>query len=339
MWRIGPKPRTPLARPLPARECRTASKWNADALHCIMTSRAALRRRTLRGNMDRPAPTKSAALALARYILRLTGAIWNAMDRRHVGLLSAGVAFYAMFAIFPGMAATIAIWGFFADPVAMRDFLEQIHGVIPDAAFDLIETQLDALLASSRTLGWTTVLSFGIALYSVHNAVAALVSGLNAIQGRKHRPGLLRLLWSGLLTAAVVALVLFALAVVVVVPIILNVLRLGEWGAFVRVILPWVVMFAVLFGVLSLFYRWGPTSRDRRLRHSWLSPGAFAAALLWVAASIAFSVYLANFGAYNRIYGSIGAVIALLTWLYISAYVVLFGAVLNEERVRLARSQ
>lgn len=279
-------------------------------------------------------------LAFARDTIRMALAIWDAMDQRHVGLLSAGIAFYAMFAIFPGMAATIAIWGFFADPVVMRDYLDQIHGVIPDAAFGLIEAQLDSLLAASRrTLGWTTVLSIAIALYSVRSAVAALVSGLNAMHLRAHRPGLMRLLWSMVLTAAVVALVLAALAVVVMVPLVLNFLHLGEKGAFILVYLPWAVMFVVLFVVLGLFYRWGPTSESRLHRQSWLSAGAFVAALLWVAASIAFSVYLAYFGVYNRIYGSIGAVIALLMWLYISAYVTLFGAVLNEERARLDRAQ
>ncbi|MFN6953047.1 MAG: YihY/virulence factor BrkB family protein [Albidovulum sp.] len=279
-------------------------------------------------------------MSLATYFLKLAVAVWEAMDQRHMGLLAAGVAFYAMFALFPGMAATIAIWGFFADPVVMRDYLDQIHGVIPDAAFGILESQLDSLLASNtRTLGWTTLLSFSVAIYSVHSAVAALVSGLNAMHDRGHRPGLLRLLWSVMLTAAVVALVLGALAVVVTVPVALNFLHVDYLGSFVLFYLPWVVMFAVLYVVLGLFYRWGPTSESRSHRHSWVSPGAFVAALLWVAASIAFSVYLAYFGAYNRLYGSIGAVIALLMWLYISAYIVLFGAVLNEERARLLRTQ
>ncbi len=293
-----------------------------------------------RANMQAQGRAENADVAPATYIVRLMLAIWNAMDQRHVGLLSAGVAFYAMFAIFPGMAATIAIWGFFANPQVMRDYLDQIHGVIPGAAFGLIEAQLDTLLAASgRTLGWTTAVSIAVALYSVHSAVAALVSGLNAMQARAHRPGLMRLLWSVVLTAAVVALVLAALGVVVMVPLVLNFLHVGEGGAFILVYLPWVVMFAVLFVVLGLFYRWGPTSESRRHRQSWLSPGAFVAALLWVAASILFSVYLAYFGTYNRIYGSIGAVVALLMWLYISAYIVLFGAVLNEERARIGRSQ
>lgn len=272
------------------------------------------------------------------YLLRLATAVWNAMDERNLGLIAAGVAFYTMFAIFPGMAATIAIWGFFADPAVMIDYLDQIHGVIPDAAYGVIEAELKMLLATTTsTLGWTTALSLAVALYSVHNAVAALVTGLNAIHARRHRPGLLRIAGSILLTLALIALMLLALSVVVITPILLNFLTLGPAEGFILRYLPWVVMFLVLMIVLGLFYRWGPNMEDGR--HSWLTPGAVLAALLWAAASMAFSAYLANFGSYSRIYGSIGAVIALLMWLYISAYIVLFGAVLNAERERLARAQ
>ena len=271
---------------------------------------------------------------------RLAMQVWNAMDERHMGLIAAGVAFYTMFAIFPGMAATIAIWGVFGDPSVMHDYLEQIHGVIPDAAYGVLKDQLDALIAANTgSIGWTTYASLGVALYSVHGAVASLVNGLNAIHARGHRVGMLRVAASLLLTLAVLGLGLAALATVVFVPLILNFMHLGHYGAFVLVYLPWVVLFLALFILLGLFYRWGPTSESRDLRHSWASPGAFVAALLWIAASIAFSVYLTYFGAYNRIYGSIGAIIALLTWLYISAYILLFGAVLNAERARMRQPQ
>lgn len=272
------------------------------------------------------------------YLLRLVTAVWNAMDERNLGLIAAGVAFYTMFAIFPGMAATIAIWGFFANPVVMMDYLDQIHGVIPDAAYGVIEKQLATLLATTTsTLGWTTALSLAVALYSVHNGVAALVTGLNAIHARRKRQGFTRIVGSMLLTVTLIGLILSALLVVVVTPILLNFLTLGPAEDFILRYLPWVVMFLVLMIVLGLFYRWGPNMEDER--HSWLTPGAVLAALLWAGASMAFSAYLTNFGSYNRIYGSIGAVIALLMWLYISAYIVLFGAVLNAERDRLSRAQ
>ena len=147
----------------------------------------------------------------------------------------------------------------------------------------------------------------------------------------------MRIVGSVLLTLTLIALVLAALGVVVLVPVVLNFFTLGWAGILILQYLPWTVMFLVLMLVLGLFYRWGPNSDGDR--HSWLTPGAVLAALLWVAASMAFSFYLANFGSYNRIYGSIGTVIALLMWLYISAYIVLLGAVVNAENARLSRVQ
>lgn len=272
-----------------------------------------------------------------KFMASLIRSVWHASDDRHLGLIAAGVAFYAMLAIFPGMAATIAIWGFFADPVVMRDYLAQIHGLIPDAAYGIIEAQLSALLAAnSSTLGWTTAVSLAVALYSVHSGVSALIAGLNAIHASRRRSGIMRIVGSILLTLALMGLFLTALTTVVILPIALNFLPLGPLAGYILGILPWTVMFVVVLVVLGLFYRWGP---NMDARHAWITPGAVLAALLWAVASMAFSVYLANFGAYNRVYGSIGAVIALLMWLYISAYIVLLGAAINAERARLIRDQ
>lgn len=273
----------------------------------------------------------------SKFMASLARSVWHASDDRHLGLIAAGVAFYTMLAIFPGMAATIAIWGFFADPVVMRDYLAQIHDLIPDAAYGIIEAQLNALLATNTsTLGWTTAASLAVALYSVHSGVSALISGLNAIHARRRRRGIMRLVGSVLLTLALMGLFLTALATVVILPIALNFLPLGPAAGYILNILPWTVMFVVVLVVLGLFYRWGP---NMDARHSWITPGAVLAALLWAGASMAFSVYLANFGAYNQVYGSIGAAIALLMWLYISAYIVLLGAAINAERARLIRDQ
>jgi membrane protein len=267
----------------------------------------------------------------------LANAVWNAMDQRHVGLIAAGVAFYSMFAIFPGMAATIALWGIFSDPAVMQDYLSKVHGLIPDAAFSLIETQLTALIAAhSGGWHWATILPLAIALYSVHSAVSALISGLNAVQVRSHRVGIMRLIGSLALTIALLAVFLMALAVVVAVPLLLSFLPLGTAAALILRFLPWIVLIVVVNATLGLFYRFGATAAEKR--HGWVSTGSIIAAVLWATVSFAFSLYLENFGSYNRIYGAIGAVIALMTWLYLSAYIVLFGAVLNAELARLRRS-
>lgn len=271
------------------------------------------------------------------FLADLVRSVWHATDDRHLSLIAAGVAFYAMLALFPAMAATIAIWGLFADPTVMRDYLFSIHEVMPDAAYEIIEIQLETLLAANTgTLGWATVLSLALALYSVHSGVSALISGLNAIHASRRREGLARHLGSLALTLVLIAMFLSALVLVVIVPIALNFIPYDPVSGVLLRILPWAVMFLVVMIVLGLFYRWGPNMPSR---HGWVTPGAVLAALLWAGASMAFSTYLANFGAYNRLYGSIGAVVALMMWLYISAYIVLLGAAVNAERARLLKDQ
>lgn len=241
-----------------------------------------------------------------------------------------------MFAIFPGMAATIALWGMFADPGVVQDYLAKVHGLIPDEAFRLIETQLRALIRAHATgWHWATILPLGVALYSVHSAVSALISSLNAVQVRRHRAGVKRVFGSLALTLALLVVILVALATVVAIPIVLQLFPIGTAESVILRVLPWAVLILVVNLTLGLFYRFGATVEVER--HSWVSTGSIVAALLWALVSFAFSLYLENFGSYNRIYGSIGAVIALMTWLYLSAYIVLLGAVLNAELARFAR--
>lgn len=278
-------------------------------------------------------------LGLLRWTLKLLGGVWRATDERHIGVIAAGCAFYGLFAVFPGMAATIAIWGLFADPGVIQSYLDAIHGVIPDAAYAVLDAQLIALLsARPAVLGWTTGASLLLALYSIHAGMAALISALNAINGHRPRGAMRRMAGSVGMTVAILGLAICALATVLLVPVALNFLHMGRAEGMILKILPWAVLILVLFIFLGMIYRWGP-NMDDGARFSWMTPGAVLAVILWALSSIGFSIYLGNFGSYNRIYGSIGAVIALLMWFYISAYIVLLGAVLNAEHARLRRFQ
>jgi len=255
------------------------------------------------------------------------------MDDRHIGLIAAGVAFYAMLAVFPGMVVVIAIWGSFSDPAYLRDYLSYLAEFMPPDALHLIEIELTrALTASPSTLSWTTLVSLAVGLWSAWSAVQALVDGLNAVHAHEHRPGIMRYVAAVVLTFALIGLLLSALAAMVVVPTVINFVPLGRAETWILKALPTTVLFVGIIVFLGMFYRWGPNHDEKP---SWITPGAFVSALLWALASIAFSVYIAYFGTYNRIYGSIGAAIALLMWFYISAYIVLFGGVLNAEIVRL----
>jgi membrane protein len=268
----------------------------------------------------------------------LLHAVWVATGDRHLSLIAAGVAFYSMLAVFPGMAALIALWSVFADPAVIDAYLAAIRDLIPPAVFAVIEGQLLALLnASGSTSGWTTAVSLSVALYSVHSGVDALVTGLHAAHDQKPRPILLRLLGTIALTVGLFALLFAALATVVVVPIVLSLVTLGPAEGWILTLLPWFVLVMAVMTALTAFYRFGTSATDGRAAH--ILPGAVLAAVAWASGSALFSLYLAHFANYNRVYGSIGAVIALLVWLYMSAYTVLFGAIVNAELGRGRRGQ
>jgi membrane protein len=269
-----------------------------------------------------------------RNLRRLTIAVWDAMDDRHIGLIAAGVAFYAMLAVFPGLAVLIAVWGWFSDPNLMGAYTGIIEEFVPADALALIEAELHRLvLASSSSLGWATLVSLGVGLWSAWSAVMALIDALNAVHAHAHRPGLMRYAFPVLMTVGLIGLLLSALSVMVLVPTVLVLVPLGPAAAWLLKALPTAVLLTGVLAFLGLFYRWGP---NHRVRPSWITPGSILAAVLWGLVSVAFSIYLANFGTYNRIYGSIGAVVAMVMWFYISAYIILLGGIINAELTRIA---
>ncbi|MEP3344993.1 MAG: YihY/virulence factor BrkB family protein [Litoreibacter sp.] len=256
----------------------------------------------------------------------------SVMDARNLSLISAGVAFYAMLAIFPALAALIAFWGVFSDPVLIDDQITLLQRFIPADAFRLFEAQVDALIqANDSTLGYTTLISLGAALWSTRAGVSALIRGLNAVYSAPQRTGFKRAVAALILTVCLIAMSLVALAGIVIFPISLALLPLGELTENTFETWRWVVVTTTVIMGLGLIYRFGPNHNAEHLKAGWISIGALVALVIWGGASWAFSLYLANFGKYNEVYGSIGAVVALLMWFYISAWVVLFGATLNCE--------
>ena len=254
--------------------------------------------------------------------------VWEIAGEKHLGLVAAGVAFFGIFGIFPGIAAIIAIFGLLADPVVISEQLVLLDEIIPPDAYRLLSTQINRLvLAPPDTLGWATVVSITIALWSCRAGVGGLIGGLNAIAGQRQRHGVMQVLIAFALTIALVALAIVALFLVVILPIVLAFFPVAASTAWLVEGARWLIALGVLLVGLSLLYRFGPARIGGRGR--WLTVGAFAAVVVWVIASAALSYYLTNFGSYNEVYGSIGAVIGLLLWLYVSAYLILLGAALN----------
>ena len=272
----------------------------------------------------------ASGMTTLKTVWRVLYAVWTTAGEKHLGLIAAGVAFFGMFGIFPGIAAVIAIFGLLADPVVISEQLALMDEIIPADAYRLLSSQIDRLvLAPPEKLGWATLLSIGLALWSCRAGVGGLIGGVNAIAGQRQRNGILQMLIAFALTIALVSLAIIALTAVVILPIVLAFVPIAASTAWFVEGARWLIALGVLMTGLSLLYRFGPARIGPRGR--WMTVGAFVVVVLWVGASFGLSFYLTNFASYNEVYGSIGAVIGLLLWLYVTAYLILLGAALNVQ--------
>lgn len=262
---------------------------------------------------------------------RSLGRVFGGIDRLNIGLISAGVAFYALLSLFPAVTAMVAIWGFAGDPSKLLSQFDVARQFMPEEAYLLVQEQITALIvADNTTLQWTTVISLTLSIWSAKNATAALIRGLNSIYREDHRKNPLKRYGVAVaLTIVMIAAALVAFALVIALPVALAFLNLGIKVEMFVSAAKWAILMGVVLLCFGLLYRYGPNRRGATV--SWLSPGALFALATWAAGSIAFSTYLRNFGSFNEVYGSLGALVALLFWFYISAYVVLIGALINAE--------
>ncbi len=271
-----------------------------------------------------PIPPKFVAAALRLY---------RRAEQAELDLISAGVAFFGFLAIFPAAAAIIAIWGTVYDPSVIRTQTEVLKAFLPPEAYALVAAQVEGLLAvRGPKLGWATLFSTLLALWSARAGVAALMRGLNAIHHLPNRPGGHHQLRALALTMVLIGLALSAMVVTVIAPILIEALPLALDDAWWLHQANQALGLILLVLAIGIAYRAGPNHAD--LHPPLLTWGLLVAVVLWAAAARGFMVYLANFPSYNRIYGSIGAVVILLIWLYVSAYAVLLGAAVDAERQR-----
>ncbi|WP_289153704.1 YihY/virulence factor BrkB family protein [uncultured Salipiger sp.] len=277
-----------------------------------------------------PAPRSAVKLTFGDWMSALWGT-WQRMDERNLGLIAAGVAFYAFLSLFPAISAVIAIWGYWADPIVISEQMELVKEVMPEEAYSLLATQISALITANRsTLQWASVISIVLAIWSSRASVAALIRGLNAVYDTPHRENAIRrLAVAFLLTVLLVVTALVAFAAVVIVPATFVFLGLPFHVELMVSMLKWAILLAVVFFAIALLYRYGPNRRQSRMR--WFTPGALLALLGWALGSWVLTTYVRNFDRLNEVYGSLGAVVALLLWFYVSALVTLLGAQLNGE--------
>ena len=258
---------------------------------------------------------------------------WAWFNRVDLSLISAGVAFFGFLSIFPAMAAVITIWGFASDPTVIRAQLDMVADYLPADAHILLAGQVERLLATTgRNLGIATLVSLAVALWSARAGVAALIGGVNAIHGFPARGGVRGVVQALMLTFLLVALALGAMAMTVITPLVLAVLPLGPAESMALEATNFGIGLLLVVTAIVLTYRLGPNWPARDLRPRILSPGLFVAVALWAAASRGLVFYLTNFADYSKVYGSIGAVAALLLWFYLSAFAILLGAAVDAMR-------
>ena len=256
--------------------------------------------------------------------------LWRLSDERELDLIAAGIAFYGFLALFPAATAVIAIWGSFADATLIRQELELARDYLPPDVWKLISDQIESLLAVQRgSLGLGTFLSLFLALWTARASVAALMRGLNAIHGLPNRAGHWHHLRALLLTLVMVGLAIAALMAAVVGPLALSFFPLGAFATLALEAVQLTLSLVIVVIGVALIYRLG---LNRQIHHPLFTRGILVAVVIWIAASRGLVIYLANFDTYNRIYGSIGAVAALLVWLYLSGYAILLGAAVDASR-------
>jgi membrane protein len=257
--------------------------------------------------------------------------VWTESGQDNLSVVAAGCAFYALFAVFPALSALVAIYGLTADPATVEQQFGMLKSVLPPQAFDIVIEQIRRVAESSgHSLGWSLVFSLGLAIWSVGNLVQALFAALNLAYEEPERRSVLRFYLSafGLALLGIVSSVLILVGFVYVPLLFAYAGFSAQFESLVR-LARWPLLALLVLLALALLYRYGPCRRAAKWR--WVTVGSLFATVVWLIASAGFSYYVTHFANYDRIYGSLGAVIVLLFWLYLSFYIVLLGAEINAQ--------
>jgi membrane protein len=263
-----------------------------------------------------------------------TDIFWRTMNQASEDRLlaiAAGVVFYGLLALFPAVTALVSCYGLFAKPDSINDHLSFLEGVMPVEAYSIVEDQIARVVAKGQAgLSLGFAIGLLLALWSANAGMKALMDALNIVNEEKEKRSFIRLnLISLTFTVAGIFAVLAAVAAVVVTPLLLSPVGLAGMTEEIVRFARWPVLTAGMLLGLSVLYRYGPSRRAAKWQ--WISLGAVFATLTWFAGSAVLSYYFANYANYNATYGSLGAAIGTMMWMWMSAIVVLFGAELNSE--------
>ncbi len=263
----------------------------------------------------------------------------RATRRHQASVLAGGVAFFAFLSILPALAALVSIYGLVADPADVARQVEAIAGALPPDVQSAITSQMAQLTARSPgTLTVEAAVSIGAALWAATKGMKALITGLSLAFGQDETRGFIRLNATAFaFTLGSIVAGVIAIGAVIVLPAVLSFLHLSGPGEALLRWLRWPMLSAMVLLSLAVAYRFGPARPPPRRR--WISPGALAATALWLAGSAIFSWFVSRVTKADRVDGSLGVVITVLTWFLLSAYVVILGAELDAEIARDAAAQ
>jgi len=228
------------------------------------------------------------------------------------------------------MIALISVWGLVVGSDEASTQAEGLTEGLPAEASEIITTQMETVASQDSGLGIALVVSVLLALWSASGGTANLVKAVNIAYDEEESRGFVKVRALALaLTLGAIVFLILSVALVAVVPPVLEALGLGVVGTVLAQVARWVLLVALVAGALAVVYRFAPDRDDPKLR--WASLGAVLATVLWVIGSIAFSLYVSNFGSYGETYGAIAGVAILMLWLYLTAYIILLGAEINAE--------
>lgn len=256
---------------------------------------------------------------------------YQRVDEDRLLATAGGVVFFGLLAIFPAVTALVSSYGLFADPSTISANLQTLATMLPEGSFQIVEDQVGRVVSNGNTtLGATFLFGLVLAIWSANAGVKSIFDALNVAYEEREKRSFIKLNMVSLaFTVGGIVALLLMVGAVVAFPLALDHLGMAPESKLIVALARWPLLFLILLVALAILYRFAP-SRDAP-RWQWLSLGAVTAALLWIAGSALLSWYLSEFANYNATYGSLGAAIGLMTWMWISAIVIMFGAELNSE--------
>jgi membrane protein len=256
--------------------------------------------------------------------------VFHGISEDRITTISGGVTFFVLLALFPGLAGLISLYGLVADSSTIGQHLGSLEGVLPEGGMQILRDQLQQLTTQpAQKLGFATLGSLAISLWSANGGIKAIFEGLNSVYEDNEKRSFIKLNAISLaLTLATLTFVIVSLLTITVVPTLLSYLGL-PWVSNIVNYARWPVLLVIVSLMIAVIYRLGPSREQPQWK--WISPGCIFAAVAWIATSLLFSWYTSHFGSYNKTYGSLGAAVGFMTWIWISTIVLLIGAKINAE--------